>query len=116
MTQYVWECKYCGTRYVEGFSRVSKPYIGMEFKIPCPHRCKVHPGVTNESIMVLKEIKNRKLKRVVDISPCVFGQVKCTECKISSEIGWYKTDGVELYCPICGYKMGIFKQKKETRE
>lgn len=57
MTLYVWECKCCGTRYVEGFSRVSNPRIGMEFEIPCPYKCKVRPGITNESVMILKEIK-----------------------------------------------------------
>ena len=57
MTLYVWECKYCGTRYVEGFSRVSKPHIGMEVRIPCPNMCKAQPGITNESVMRLKEIK-----------------------------------------------------------
>lgn len=57
MTLYVWECKYCGTRYVEGFSRVSKPHIGMEFEIPCPYMCRVRPGVSNVSVMILKEIK-----------------------------------------------------------
>jgi len=57
MTLYVWECKYCHTRYAEGFSRVSKPYIGMEFRIPCPYGCREHPGVSNVSVMVLKEIK-----------------------------------------------------------
>lgn len=57
MTLYVWECKCCGTRYVEGFSRVSKPYIGMEYMIPCPYKCRVCPGITNESVMILKEIK-----------------------------------------------------------
>lgn len=60
MTLYVWECKCCGTRYIEGFSRVSNPYIGMEIKIPCPYMCKIRPGITNESVMVLKEIKRRK--------------------------------------------------------
>lgn len=59
MTLYVWECNYCHTHYVEGFSRVSNPHIGMEFKIPCPHKCRVHPGITNESVMILKEIKKR---------------------------------------------------------
>lgn len=44
---------------VEGFSRVSNPHIGMEFKIPCPYGCREHPGITNESVMVLKEIKRR---------------------------------------------------------
>ena len=61
MTFYVWECKCCGTRYVEGFSRVSNPYIGMEFMIPCPDRCKARPGITNESVMILKEIKKRSV-------------------------------------------------------
>lgn len=60
MTFYVWECKICGKRYVEGFSRVSKPYIGMKILIPCPYMCKVRPGVTNESVMILKEIKKKK--------------------------------------------------------
>ena len=55
------------------------------------------------------------MKRVVDICPNVFGPVKCTKCLIPSDIGWYKTDGIEIYCPICGYKMGVFKQK-ETQE
>lgn len=59
MTLYVWECKCCHARYIEGFSRVSKPRIGMEIKIPCPYLCKVRPGITNESVMVLKEIKRR---------------------------------------------------------
>ena len=59
MTLYVWECRYCHTRYVEGFCRVSNPHIGMEFKIPCPYGCREHPGITNESVMVLKEIKRR---------------------------------------------------------
>lgn len=58
MTFYVWECKYCGKRYTEGFSRVSNPHIGMEFMIPCPYGCKVRPGITNESVMILKEITN----------------------------------------------------------
>ena len=57
MTLYIWECKCCGTRYIEGFSHVSKPYIGIEIKIPCPYRCKAHPGITNESVLILKEIK-----------------------------------------------------------
>lgn len=56
MTLYVWECKYCHARHVEGFCRVSNSHIGMEFKIPCPHLCKVRPGVTNESVMVLKDM------------------------------------------------------------
>lgn len=60
MTFYVWECKNCGTRYVEGFSRVSNPYIGMEFEIPCPYGCRVRPGVSNVSVMILKEIKKRE--------------------------------------------------------
>lgn len=59
MTLYVWECKYCGARYIEGFSRVSKPRIGMEFEIPCSYGCRVRPGVSNVSVMVLKEIKKR---------------------------------------------------------
>lgn len=59
MTLYVWECKYCHTHYVEGFCHVSNPHIGMEFKIPCPYGCREHPGITNESVMVLKEIKRR---------------------------------------------------------
>ena len=60
MTLYVWECNYCHTRYVEGFSRVSNPHIGMEFEIPCPYRCKVRPGVSNVSVMILKEIREKR--------------------------------------------------------
>lgn len=60
MTFYVWECKNCGTRYTEGFSRVSKPHIGMEFEIPCPYGCRVRPGVSNVSVMILKEIKKER--------------------------------------------------------
>ena len=60
MTLYVWECKCCHTRYVEGFSRVSNPRVGMEIKIPCPNLCKANPGVTNESIMILKKIRGGK--------------------------------------------------------
>lgn len=60
MTLYIWECKFCGTRYIEGFSRVSNLHIGMEIMIPCPHGCKARPGITNESVMILKEIKRRK--------------------------------------------------------
>ena len=56
------------------------------------------------------------MKRVVDVCPCVYGQVKCTKCLILSDIGWYKTDGVEIYCPICGHKMGILKSKTEAKE
>lgn len=56
------------------------------------------------------------MKRVVDVCPCVYGQVKCTKCLIPSDIGWYKTDGVEIYCPICGHKMGILKSKIEAKE
>lgn len=59
MTLYVWECKYCGARHVEGFSRVSKPRIGMEFEIPCLHGCRVRPGVSNVSVMILKEMERR---------------------------------------------------------
>ena len=57
MKLYVWVCKCCGTRYTEGFSRVRNPYIGMEVMIPCPYACKVRPGITNESVMVLREIR-----------------------------------------------------------
>ncbi len=53
------------------------------------------------------------MKRVINVCPCVYGQVKCTKCKIPFDIGWYKTDGIEIYCPICGYKMGRFEQKKK---
>lgn len=56
------------------------------------------------------------MKRVTDVCPCVYGQVKCTKCKISSEIGWYKTDGTDIFCPICDYKMGYFQTKKEKQE
>ena len=66
MTLYVWECKYCHTRYVEGFSRVSKPRIGMEVMMPCPYSCRVRPGITNESVMVLKEIKRESKRGVED--------------------------------------------------
>lgn len=59
MTLYIWECKFCSTRYMEGFSRISNPHIGMEIKMPCPHRCKAYPGITNESVMILKEMKTR---------------------------------------------------------
>lgn len=112
MTFYVWECNCCNARYVEEFSRVSKPHIGMEIMIPWPHKCKARPGITNESVMILKEIKKGGLKRVVNICPNVFGQVKCTRCNIPSDIGWYKTDGTDIFCPICGYKIGTFEQKK----
>lgn len=57
MTLYVWECKCCGARYIEGFSRVSKPRVGMEVMMPCPYSCMIRPGITDESVMVLKEIK-----------------------------------------------------------
>ena len=56
------------------------------------------------------------MKRVAEVCPCVYGQVKCTKCKISSDIGWYKTDGTDIFCPICGYKMGILKPKTEVNE
>lgn len=56
------------------------------------------------------------MKRVTDVCPCVYEQVKCTKCKISSEIGWYKTDGTDIFCPICDYKMGYFQTKKKTGE
>lgn len=56
------------------------------------------------------------MKRVVDISPCAFGQIICTKCKISSDIGWYKTDGIDIFCPICDFKMGYFKQKRNNED
>ncbi len=56
------------------------------------------------------------MKRVVDVCPNVFGKVKCTGCKIQSDIGWYKTDGIDIYCPICGYKMGILESKIEGKK
>ncbi len=53
------------------------------------------------------------MKWVIDVCPCVYGPVKCTKCLMSSDIGGYKTDGINIFCPICGYKMGVFKQKKK---
>jgi len=56
------------------------------------------------------------MRRVVNVCPCVYGQVKCPKCKISSDIGWYKTNGNDIFCPICDFKVGYFQTKKERQE
>lgn len=56
------------------------------------------------------------MKRVTDICPCVYGQLICTKCKISSEIGWFKTDGTDIFCPICDFKVGYFRKKEMIRK